>query len=146
MFQYNLTSTPTFNTSKDVIDNIFINIHNNVHIIQKWTINIIFLDADSIQKLNKDYRNIDKVTDVLSFHYFDNFDKLKKNDISWEIILNEDLIISQWKEYKLWTEKEFYKLLIHSIIHILWFDHILNNDYKKMQKIENKIWKEVFEK
>jgi ssRNA-specific RNase YbeY (16S rRNA maturation enzyme) len=40
------------------------------------------MDNDSIQKLNKDYRNIDKNTDVLSFHYYDDFSELKKEDIA----------------------------------------------------------------
>jgi len=42
----------------------------------------VFVDADSIKKLNKDYRKIDKVTDVLSFHYFDDFVELKPEDIA----------------------------------------------------------------
>jgi ssRNA-specific RNase YbeY (16S rRNA maturation enzyme) len=45
--------------------------------------------------LNKDYRNIDKNTDVLSFHYYDDFSELKKDDIAGEVILSEDKIISQ---------------------------------------------------
>jgi rRNA maturation RNase YbeY len=49
--------------------------------------------------LNKDYRQIDKVTDVLSFHYYDNFSELKSDDIAGEIILSENKIISQAKEY-----------------------------------------------
>jgi rRNA maturation RNase YbeY len=46
------------------------------------TLNIVFLDDDSIQKLNNQYRNIDKSTDVLSFHYFDDFSQLNNDDIA----------------------------------------------------------------
>jgi len=42
----------------------------------------VFLDQDSIQKLNKKYRKVDKTTDVLSFHYFDDFSKLKNENIA----------------------------------------------------------------
>jgi ssRNA-specific RNase YbeY (16S rRNA maturation enzyme) len=42
----------------------------------------VFLDDDSIQNLNKNYRNIDKITDVLSFHYFDDFRNLSEDDIA----------------------------------------------------------------
>jgi rRNA maturation RNase YbeY len=49
-------------------------------------------------------------------------------------------------EYKLWEEKEFYKLLIHSILHILWYDHEKDNDYTIMSWFEKIIWQEVFEK
>ena len=40
------------------------------------------MDDDSIQKLNKNYRNIDKATDVLSFHYYEDFSELNSDDIS----------------------------------------------------------------
>lgn len=146
MFNYNLTTTPSFNINKKSVDNIFLIISKLVHKTQNWTLNIVFLDQYSIQNLNKQYRNIDKVTDVLSFHYFDFFDNLKNDTIAWEIILNEEKIKSQWTEYWLWEEKEFYKLIIHSILHVLWYDHELDNEYKIMQELEDKIWKEVFEK
>lgn len=146
MFLYSLNNKPSFNINTKTIDDIFKNISNNVLIIQKWTLNIVFMDNNSIQKLNKNYRNIDKSTDVLSFHYYDDFSDLKSEDIAGEIILSEDKIIFQWKEFNLWSEKEFYKLLIHSILHILWYDHEEDNDYKVMQEKETLIWNEVFEK
>jgi len=42
----------------------------------------VFLDDDSIKNLNKNYRNIDKTTDVLSFHYFDDFSNLLDDDVA----------------------------------------------------------------
>ena len=144
MFKYNILEKPSFDVNEKVIYTIFNIVWNIVNIPQKWTLNIVFLDDDSIQNLNKTYRNIDKTTDVLSFHYFDNFNDLNDNDIAWEIILSENKILSQAIEYWLWNEKEFYKLIIHSILHILWYDHELDNDYEIMQALEDKIWVEVF--
>lgn len=144
MFRYNILSMPSFAINTKTIDTIFNVIWNIVNLPQKWTLNIVFLDDDSIKNLNKNYRNIDKTTDVLSFHYFDNFNNLSNDDIAWEIILSESKIISQAIEYGLWEEKEFYKLIIHSTLHILWYDHELDNEYKIMQAIEDKIWIEVF--
>ena len=146
MFQYCLNNKPNFNINTKTIDSIFNNISNTIDIQQNWTLNIAFVDDNSIQKLNKDYRSIDKVTDVLSFHYYDDFSNLTDNDIAWEIILSENKIISQGEEYWLWNEKEFYKLLIHSVLHILWYDHEEDHDYKIMQEKEDLIWSEVFEK
>jgi probable rRNA maturation factor len=146
MFTYNLTSSPSFEVNTKTIDKIVDIFSKIVPENQKWTLNIVFLDPLSIQKLNKNYRNIDKTTDVLSFHYFDDFKDLNVEDIAWEIILSEEKIKLQAKEYLLWEEKEFYKLLIHSILHILWYDHELDNEYKIMQALEDKIWQEVFEK
>lgn len=144
MFKYNILDKPSFSINEKVIDNIFNITSNIINIPQKWTLNIVFLDDDSIKNLNKNYRNIDKITDVLSFHYFEDFSNLLDEDIAWEIILSENKIISQAIEYGLWNEKEFYKLIIHSTLHILWYDHELDNEYEIMQALEDKIWLEVF--
>jgi probable rRNA maturation factor len=146
MFQYKIINKPKIETQKKTIDKIFLNIEKYVQIPQKWIINIIFLDNPGIQKLNYQYRQINATTDVLSFHYFTDFSYLKKNDTAWEIIFSEDRIKIQAIEYWLWEEKEFYKLLIHSILHILWYDHEEDSDYKIMQTLEDNIWNEVFEK
>lgn len=146
MFKYNLTSTPSFTINRKTIDNILNIISKIVVKKQNWILNIVFLDSLSIKKLNKEYRKIDKTTDVLSFHYFEDFTSLKKGDIAWEIILSEQKIVSQAKEYWLWEEKEFYKLVIHSILHILWYNHELDDEYKIMQTLEDEIWEELFEK
>lgn len=146
MFKYNLNNKPNFNINIKLVDEIFKNMSNIISQTQLWTLNIVFVDDDSIQKLNKDYRQIDKVTDVLSFHYYEDFSDLKAEDIAGEIILSENKIISQGKVYWLGEEKEFYKLLIHSILHILWYDHIEDHDYEIMQEKETLIWNEVFGK
>jgi len=146
MFWYNLTSKPEINISEKIINSIFKSIDGKIEKKQKWTINIVFIDDEKIKILNNNYRNIDKTTDVLSFHYFDNFENLEIDDVAWEIILSINKIISQWIEYWLWEEKEFYKLLIHSLLHILWYDHESDNDYNIMNDLEIMIWKEVFEK
>jgi probable rRNA maturation factor len=144
MFSYNILWNSSFEINKKSIDKIFNIISNSITKKQNWILNIIFLDDNSIKNLNKNYRNVDSITDVLSFHYFDDFSKVDKKDIVWEILLSENKIISQWREYGLGSEKEFYKLLIHSILHILWYDHEKESDYKIMQELEEKVWEEVF--
>lgn len=144
MFTYSLVNTPSFSIKQDFINKIFTTISEKIEIPQSWVLNIVFVNEDYIRELNKIYRKIDKETDVLSFHYFSDFSGLELNDIAWEIILCESKIISQWEEYWLWSEKEFYKLVIHSILHVLWFDHELDDDYKAMNDLENIIWKEIF--
>ena len=146
MFKLNFINNPSFEVDKKILDKIRKNISQNVEITQKWILNIVFVSDEEIQKLNKDYRQKDYLTDVLSFHYFEDFSLLKNNEVAWEIILNESKIKSQAIEYWLWEEKEFYKLLIHSILHIIWYDHEEDEDYEIMNSLENIIWKEIFEK
>ncbi len=144
MFQYKLTTIPKFNVNEKTIDSIFEIFSKIVSDTQKWMLNIVFMDSDSIKNLNNTYRKQDKVTDVLSFHYFENFKQVSDKEVVWELVFCEKKIIEQAKEYGLGEEKEFYKLLIHSILHILWYDHENDEEYKKMHELEDKIWWEVF--
>lgn len=146
MFKLNFINTPDFEVNTKILDKIRKTIAKNVDIPQKWILNIVFVSDSEIQKLNNTYRQKDSVTDVLSFHYFEDFSALKTSDTAGEIILNEWKIKTQAIEYELWEEREFYKLLIHSMLHILWYDHEEEEDYELMNSLENIIWKEIFEK
>lgn len=145
MFNYNLVNNPSFVFDENILKKIFENIWKNVKKNQNWNLNIVFLDEEEVRILNKNHRWFDKTTDVLSFHYFDNFTNSLKYDTVWEIILNEKKIFSQSKEYEITVEKEFYNLVIHSILHILWYDHENDEDYKEMYNLECKIWEEIFQ-
>jgi probable rRNA maturation factor len=145
MFRYEILTKPNFSINEKIVNNIFEEIWK-LNITQKWILNIVFVWELEIQKLNNDYRNIDKVTDVLSFHYYEDFSSLNDDELAWELIFCEEKIKLQAVEYSLWEELEFYKLLIHSVLHIIWFDHEDDEDYKIMQEEENKIWVNLFEK
>jgi len=145
MFKFEIINPPkSFILKEKIIKKILeeiSNIEKNKHF---WIINVVFVDNKKIKELNKNYRKIDKETDVLSFHYYDDFTNLDENEIAWEIIMSEEKIISQGSEYKLWSELEFYKLLIHSCLHILWYDHESDEDYKIMKEKEDYIWNKIF--
>ncbi|NUJ98292.1 rRNA maturation RNase YbeY [Candidatus Gracilibacteria bacterium] len=143
MFGYTIINTPSFLYSKNTIDSIFKSISKNIDKKQNGLLNIVFVEQKSIKNLNNIYRKKNKETDVLSFHYFESFDTLKQDEIAGEIILCEEIIKKQGLEYGLGSEKEFYKLLIHSILHILGFDHEDENEYEIMKKIEEKIAQEL---
>jgi len=144
MFKFEIVNNPkTFIIKKEIISNILWEI-SKIEEKHFWILNIAFVKNDEIKELNKNYRNKDSVTDVLSFHYYDDFSTLNENEIAGEIILSEDKVIEQWKEYKLWSELEFYKLFIHSSLHILWYDHEEDNDYKIMKEKEDIIWSSIF--
>lgn len=144
MFSFNFVNKPDFTYNIEIINKIFEEISRVVEKKQTWMLNIVFLEDDEVKKLNNDYRWIDKNTDVLSFHYFENFENFEEYDIVWEIILNQNKIYSQSEEYNISPEKEFYNLIIHSVLHILWFDHEYEKDYEIMYSFEEKIWENIF--
>lgn len=145
MFNFEKFNIPD-NLSLDdkIIEEICINLEKTAEEKQKWTVNIVFVWEEEIRELNKNYRKKDYITDVLSFHYFDDFSSLERDDIAWEILLCKEKIEEQAKEFNLTLEEETYKLLIHSFLHLLWYDHETDEDYKIMKPKEDKMSIEIF--
>lgn len=108
--------------------------HKNM--FQNGILNIAFLSDAEIQVLNRDHRGIDKTTDVLSFHYYDDFSDISPDDIAGEIILSESRILSQALEHQHTPQKECEILVLHSILHIIGYDHETDEDYENMWKWE----------
>lgn len=113
----------------------------------KLLITITLTTPDNIQKINKEYRNIDKATDVLSFPMFekDELDeKIEKNDFEHEDMLG-DIVISiervkeQSQEYEHSFEREFSYMIVHGFYHLMGYDHIKEKDKEIMRPKEEKI-------
>lgn len=139
MFVHQYINTPeSFLLDKTRIARVFELVQSVPH-AQNGTLNIAWLFDEEIQILNRDHRGIDKTTDVLSFHYFDDFSVLSTTDIVGEIILSESRIISQAEEHNHSPQKESEILILHSILHILGYDHETDEDYAEMWKWEGKM-------
>jgi probable rRNA maturation factor len=80
MFTPNLINTPSFDVKNEILNIIFTLISQKIDIHQNGILNIVFVNDAHIKELNKNYRNMDSVTDVLSFHYFDDFSDLKSDE------------------------------------------------------------------
>jgi probable rRNA maturation factor len=124
--------------------------------LEKENINVSTVDVSirsaskyMIKKLNLEYRNIDRVTDVLSFPIFsrDEIKEFKKNnsEISMQeielgdIILCLDVILKQSKEYNTGIERELLYMITHGICHLLGYDHEVDTDKIKMRRLEEEI-------
>ena len=115
-------------------------------------VSIIVVDDKEIKEINKTYRNIDKATDVLSFPMyeyekignFENLDDSAFNPESGELLLG-DIVISaekvtaQAKEYGHSEEREFAFLLVHSLLHLLGYDHIEEEERLVMESKQKEI-------
>jgi len=106
-------------------------------------INIILTDPENIRKANKEYRNIDKETDVLSFPMFEKeeIEEILINgndiqDILGDIIISIPRVEEQAKEYGHSFEREFAYMLIHGFYHLMGYDHMEEEDKKQMRKKE----------
>ncbi len=110
-------------------------------------ITITLTNPEYIRNINKQYRGIDKATDVLSFPMFekDELDrKIKEKDFLPEDVLG-DIIISipkveeQAKEYEHSFERELSYMVVHGFYHLMGYDHIQEEDKKIMRIKEEKI-------
>ena len=110
----------------------------------KLYISITLTNPEHIHEINKQYRNVDRATDVLSFPMFEKNEideKIKNNDFEHEDVLG-DIVISiekveeQAKEYGHSFEREFAYMLVHGFYHLMGYDHIKDEDKVIMRKKE----------
>ena len=118
-------------------------------------VSINFVTDEQIQSLNKQFRDVDKVTDVLSFPSFNKSpnEKLKKYQKNadfdtgllfvGDIVISKNVAKSQAKEYEHSLSREVCFLALHGFLHLLGFDHIKENDEKIMNKLQDKILSEA---
>ncbi len=112
---------------------------------KKISLTLLLSNNKCIKKLNKNFRNKNKSTDILSFPL------AKKTSISKKTYIG-DIIISynfmdkpKSQNIKIFKEKVV-KTFIHGYLHLLGFDHINNKDYRRMAGEEEKIYKSVISK
>ncbi len=113
----------------------------------KLYITITLTTPENIQKINKEYRNIDKATDVLSFPMFekDELDEkiqrkaFEHEDILGDIIISIEKVEEQAKEYEHSFERELSYMLVHGFYHLMGYDHIKEEDKLMMRQKEEKI-------
>lgn len=105
--------------------------------------NIIFVDNDYIQKLNKQYRGIDKVTDVISFALEDDKTFNPEERVLGDIYISLDKATSQALEYGHSLTRELCFLSVHGLLHLLGYDHMNSADEKIMFSLQDKILEEA---
>lgn len=144
MFSFQFINKPdSFQVDEKQILTIFSLVEKQVPKGQNGIINLAFVDDETMQEYNKNYRKKDSTTDVLSFHYFEDFTDISPDDVAGEVLFSESKILSQAEDHGHSTEKEFQILLIHSLLHLLGFDHETDEEYEEMAKNELAILNKV---
>lgn len=124
-------------------------------------LNLLITDNEGIREFNRQYRNIDKETDVLSFP---NLDFIKPADFSiaqnaetkadyynpetgelvlGDIILSSDKVVSQADEYGHSIKREFAFLIAHSMLHLCGYDHMEEDEAADMYKRQENVLKQL---
>ena len=122
---------------------------------EKFEINLSFVSSEEIRELNKTHRGNDRPTDVLSFpcHDFMIGEVVDKSFLEYalnfnpetgcfmlgDIVICTDVASTQAKELGHSFEQEVLRLSIHSFLHCFGYDHIEDDDYEAMKKMEDEI-------
>jgi probable rRNA maturation factor len=103
--------------------------------------NIIIVDNEYIHKINRDYRNIDRETDVITFALEDEDSVVLPGDerVLGDIYISIDKVKSQAKEYGHSERRELLFLAIHGFYHLLGYDHMNKEDEKIMFAKQEKV-------
>lgn len=102
------------NTTKSKLPDFDFEKIKDVILGKKYELSVIIIDKKSIQKLNKEYREIDKPTDILSFPLSNDFG---------EIYINPEMTKVEAKKFERTYENFFAFLFIHGLVHLKGFDH-----------------------
>ena len=106
-------------------------------------LNIVIVDKKRIQEINREYRNKDAVTDVISFA-FEEVDDVKYDNIRFlgEIYISYERCCEQAEEFGHSIRRELCYLAVHGLLHLLGYDHMNEEDKKVMRTLEEEILNE----
>ncbi len=120
------------------------NTKNNV------SVNVTIVGKDRIRKLNHDFRNVDKVTDVLSFPLLEPYEikngEMLNNKIQTDlgdIAICKSKAVIQANDYKHSVKREICFLALHGFLHVLGYDHIKKDEEEIMFNLQDKILKKA---
>jgi len=123
---------------------------------EAFEVSLTITNNQQIRQLNKEYRNIDRETDVLSFPLLDfdgyteqeqsytdeeNIDPETGNVLLGDIVLSYEKAVAQADEYGHSVERELCYLCVHSVLHLLGYDHLKEEDKALMRAREEEILK-----
>ena len=106
-------------------------------------VNIVLTSPENIRKMNKEYRKIDKETDVLSFPMFEKeeLEKIKNSnqDILGDIVISIQRVKEQAEEYGHSFKRELSYMVVHGFYHLMGYDHMEEEDKIVMRQKEENI-------
>ena len=118
-------------TEELIFRKIFKKILEAIKIKDEGYINLIFVNKEAIKSLNKDYRNIDMPTDVLSFVY--------NEECKGEVIISKEIVEKYASEDGKLPQEELNKTFVHGVLHLFGYDHMKKDDAKRMREKEEEI-------
>ena len=122
------------------VENFISEVLNELN-LKNWDISLLFCDDAFIKNLNKQYRDIDSPTDVLSFEqgdeYFD--DAGETRFMAGDIVISLDSLYFNAEEFNVEINEELKRLIVHGILHLNGMDHSDNSPEQEMLKFQEEL-------
>ena len=129
---------PLPNGTKALVRNACKAVLQTENFTESAEINISFVDDESIRQINNEFRNIDKSTDVLSFPMGENgeYDVNPENGCKMlgDVVISVEHAVSQAELFGHSNEREIGYLTVHSVLHLLGYDHVDEAEEKKIMR------------
>ncbi|MCR5481303.1 MAG: rRNA maturation RNase YbeY [Clostridia bacterium] len=108
---------------------------------ERTEISLSFVTPEDIRALNREYRGVDRVTDVLSFPQFEDFEDIPEDGVIalGDVVICTDQALLQADEYGHSPEREIVYLFVHSVLHLLGYDHMEESEKQEMRKREEEV-------
>ena len=120
---------------------------------ERMEMSVSFVSPAEIQQLNNEYRQVDSVTDVLSFPTIDlakrviDFDQLEESNLNpttgnlnlGDVIICQEQAAAQAREYGHSLKREICFLVLHGLLHLLGYDHVESADEEEMTTLQEQI-------
>ena len=133
-----------FDRYEAIYENVARTVFQHLNLNDYFIFEVDLVDIDTIHRINRDYRNVDRPTDVISFAFEDDvtYKNLKGINLPrniGEIFISVDIAKKQSEEYKHSFEREMTFLFVHGLLHLLGYDHMKEEDEKVMFDLQDQI-------
>lgn len=148
MIEVNYNAIDKLPTEENLIRVVVQKVLEEENIIEDVDVYITLTNNKEIHKINKEYREVDRPTDVLSFPMYDreeiyqlkkDYEKDNVEKILGDIIVSVEKVREQAEEYGHSFERELAYLVTHGCLHLLGYDHMIEEEQKIMRKREEEI-------
>lgn len=131
--------------TKNQIESLLTFAAKKENITEEAELSISFVDEEEIQAINRDYRDKDKVTDVISFSLEEDEPEIEGLDmprVLGDIIICLEVAKEQAESYNHSLSRELWFLALHGFLHLLGYDHMTEEDEKEMFSRQDEILNE----
>ena len=113
--------------------------------MERAEISLTLVSLEEIRELNRDYRDVDRETDVLSFPQYEGVEEMPEEGelCLGDVVICIDKVKSQAEEFGHSFEREFVYLFVHSLLHLLGYDHMEDDEKTVMRAKEEATMKEI---